>query len=714
MHIGLIDSSNRRITMEHSVPLGLLSIGAIAESLGHKAELVQLDQFMLTATGLQNWESQIEMFYTLIAKKRFDILGFTTRADTLPIVMAAAEKHKAIFKDVPIVLGGPGASFVDQQIINIFPYIDIVVRGEGENTFAELLCALEQQEDLRNINGITFRGRYGEVIRTLDRAMIPDLDDIPDAAFHLMDEWLRKPETLTTNILAGRGCLNGCSFCSTCALWGKSIRMRSAKRVVAEMKMLHETYGIRFFQLDHDNLLANTHFVMEFCKLVQEDIPEVKWTMSTSLSLCTPEKVEMVAQGGCVQVFAGIETASDKMAKNIFRKFRTPSEIYDALELFRKHNIQITKSYIIGFPDETIDDINSTLDLAIDLQSSMHLGHLEGTQIHPLVINPGTELYEKHGHSLSYIGVIGDSTDHMAIKIKRCVDLCKTYPSIFTAYASHKKKSESKTIVELCNFYRFLSGTFSKSLFVALRELEISPVAFVQYFKEYSCACGVDFPDIESNISRRDPAGNYMLSMFPQVLAKLYEDANRSQDFVQLFLTFEQPLLKVFFENNEYTDLYSGESPDDDSILERTPVVPKTTVLLSLTYDPIELLSEFRLTGQTFIPSVGNKEFYVFYLPSAAVKYHMPWTYTGLKMNEIAGQITSWITKLADGKRSSLEIVNEIFRSLGTSATSSVRKTIVDILTLLIQREAVLLLPQSQALTKEACLCDSEIMRLSS
>lgn len=301
------------------------------------------------------------------------------------------------------------------------------------------------------------------------------------------------------------------------------------------------------------------------------------------------------------EVYIGIETA---LNKNIPAKFCCPSDIYKILELFKEYDIKITRLYILGFPDETYHDVNQTLGLAIGTQASATLQTREVTQVHTLAIGPGTQLYDEYQDYLSYTGLISDQADHRVVRIQSCLDLCKRYPSIFSFYTSCLKKKDSLEIIELRAFYRLFVNAFPKSLFIVLHELDLSPIKFFRCFMKHAYSY---VPKLSVN--------RVLLSIFPTILIRIYRDANHSENFVQYFLNCERLYRTSFVESDDYSAFSPVQVLNNKSLLELIPIIPRTTKLLSLSYDPDKLFSRFWLYKSTRVPYTGQTAYIVSYLP---------------------------------------------------------------------------------------------------
>ncbi|MFX0195875.1 MAG: B12-binding domain-containing radical SAM protein [Candidatus Hodarchaeota archaeon] len=679
MKIGLADCNLISSSKEHYImPLSLLSLARMTEKSEHSVELLQASQLKLNSEHLVSFGQRYAEF---IAERQFDILGFTTRCDTLPLVIEVAKQHKLLNNNIPIILGGPGATFVDKQLLKNHSFIDVIVRGEGEITFAELLSAFEKRTPLCDVKGISFRDVDGQIVTTENQPPVDDLDLLPAMPFHLIDNTLRNPELIRTDIMAGRGCPLGCKYCSTCVFWGKKVRRRSPEKIVSEMKLLNQEYGFRYLYFSDDNLLGRKDFFQELCQLIRQNLPGLKWGISASTNLASPHLVETLAHSGCKEAFIGIETGSERLSSYIPRKDHQVKVIQEKLNCFRTNNIRITKSFMIGFPDENIDDINKTLMLAIETQALSRIDLMEMTQLHPLGIHPGTELYDKYHNRLSFTGAIGDCACPAICNIERCMDFCKQYPKIFTAYASHMNKDDYSFIIELCNFYRLLVLFFPRTIFVLLMELSLSPIDFTQHLKKYMHSHGTDLASFRDNSHVQSTEKHSLLQIFPKVVKKLYHDADFPQSQIRLFMDAEQPSSQVILNRQEKNSLYSREILEGGALKELVPVLPKTTQIHSLLYNPDELFLQFYQNGRIGYLSNNCKLDLAYYMPRHYVGNPGILGYNIHKLNEL----TSFIIHLVNGIRSCNEIVNEIARIVKPHQRASFCKGIMSSLKKLIK-----------------------------
>ena len=227
-----------------------LGIGYIASYVRDKH-----DVWILDAMGLNYSEEQVKRE---IERVNPDIVGISCPATPYVVdVERTAEIVKSVDENIKVVVGGAHVTFMDKQTLRECPWIDFVVRGEGEETMRDLLETLERGGDLRDVEGITYRYK-GEIIRTEKRPLIQDLDSIPFPAYDLMPMGAYKIGNFRYSvIITSRGCPFGCVFCSTSHMFGRKWRARSPENVVEELKLLRHKYRVREIEFLDDIFTLN-------------------------------------------------------------------------------------------------------------------------------------------------------------------------------------------------------------------------------------------------------------------------------------------------------------------------------------------------------------------------------------------------------------------------------------------------------------------------
>jgi radical SAM superfamily enzyme YgiQ (UPF0313 family) len=417
--------------MGELAPVGLLSLAAVLEANGLQPEVVDLNRVYYD--WLRNAQhSKIDFCGfagSYFAERDFDFFGLSTVCSSYPLTLRVAAEIKRAHRDSVVVLGGPQASVVDVATLRAFPFIDLVVRGEAEQSLPELLKALTRHGSLTAVPGITFRRREdGEIVRNPDAPLILDLDALPFPAFHLFpDVGFCRHFPLEL----GRGCPFSCTFCSTNDFFRRRFRLKSPDHMIAEMRRVKETYGIGSFELVHDMFTVDRKRVAAFCEALLENREEFTWGCSARTDCIDEELIALMARAGCRGIFFGIETGSRRMQKIIDKGL----ELSDSAERVRscdKFKINTAVSLMAGFPEETMTDLRDTAAFFVD---SLRYDHAD-PQLSILAPLAGTPIETQHRESLvlnddvadmSYRGWRQDPPDHALIA---------EHPEIFSSFYS--------------------------------------------------------------------------------------------------------------------------------------------------------------------------------------------------------------------------------------------------------------------------------------
>ncbi|MFH1507439.1 MAG: radical SAM protein [Candidatus Omnitrophota bacterium] len=314
-----------------------------------------------------------------------DMLIINTTTPTIDNDMHAAFLAKRLEPDILTV--GKGAHFLvlDGDVLEKYSELDVVIRGEGEITVAELA----KGNDFKVIDGITYRDRKGQgIIRNRNRVFIENLDSLPFPARHLMNNKLYvRLDTgqQQTTIQAGRGCPYGCIFCLASKLSGKKVRLRSPDNICAEIELCLEQ-NIRNFFLRADTFTYNKDWVINVCKEIIKRNLKINWVCNSRADTIDEAMLDAMKESGCYAVTVGIESGNqeslDKMKKGI-----TLDQITRGVRLYRKKKIFVDGYFLTGFPWDTEKTIRDSIDFAIKLD-------LDAADFHIAYPFPGTDLFE--------------------------------------------------------------------------------------------------------------------------------------------------------------------------------------------------------------------------------------------------------------------------------------------------------------------------------
>src|SRR5947207_1703247 len=346
--------------MGELAPVGILSLAAVLEAKGLQPEVVDLnrvyyDWLQKSNQSQSNPESDFCSFAgAYLADRDFDFFGFSTVCSSYPLTLRIAAEVKRAHRDSVVVLGGPQASVVDVSTMRAYPFIDLVVRGEAEQSLPDLVDALANDSSLTAVAGITFRrDEDGEIVRSPDAPLVLDLDALPFPAFHLFPD-VRFCRHFPLEL--GRGCPFACTFCSTNDFFRRRFRLKSPAQMIADMRKVRQTYGINSFELVHDMFTVDRKRVMEFCEALLESKEEFTWGSSARTDCIDEELIALMAKAGCRGIFFGIETGSKRMQKVIDKGL----DLNDSAERVRscdKFKINTAVSLMAGFPCETMNDL---------------------------------------------------------------------------------------------------------------------------------------------------------------------------------------------------------------------------------------------------------------------------------------------------------------------------------------------------------------------
>lgn len=380
-------------------PLGLINIATMLKHTTH--ETVILDFVLMLRQHIINPGQDIyQKCAEIILKECPDIIGFSAQCTTYPSVIQISKKIKEINPKPHIVIGGHNASFVDKSTLLEFPFIDAIVRGEGEITFKELVNAYNGNQDIKNVAGVTYRDK-NNIIRNQDRNLINDLDTIPPPDYTMTPPFseyrdaCNLPRSIAI-IEAGRGCPHSCVYCSESAFWRRTPRQFSVKRLIHEMQNLRDNFHAECFLLSYDQFTSNKKFVKDFCNaVIDTGLNNIPWYCISRLDTVDSALLRLMKNSGCESMCYGIDSGSEKTLAFIHKNI-DKNLLLQRVKETTENGIVPTLSFVIGFPKEEQEDIDETLSLA--LMSGIH-GNVNPLIQMPTVL-PGTELWKIYGQSL--------------------------------------------------------------------------------------------------------------------------------------------------------------------------------------------------------------------------------------------------------------------------------------------------------------------------
>ncbi len=360
-------------------PLGVLYLAGMLKNAG--TEVSVLDQ---AAKGFS-----AEQALKWVKKENPDILGFSVLVTSYYQTLDLAQRAKKENPDLLIVLGNYHATFNAERILKKYPFVDVIVRGEGEHVAPELANCVKKHKNFKETAGLTFRN-HGHIVSTPDAPLIGNIDSLPipdrdlTGAEYASEIFGVKVATRKfTSIVSSRGCPFRCTFCG-CRKFARGVwRPRSVENIMEELQLLYSK-GFRQFLFVDDNFTLNLRRVQKLCREIRKERMDIDWFCDSRVDNCRYEVFRDMVKAGCSLLYFGVESANQRIL-NYYKKGTTPEQTRKAIGWARKAGVDvIVGSFIVGAPDETLKEVETTLKFAHELP-------IDVPQLNILSVFPGTD-----------------------------------------------------------------------------------------------------------------------------------------------------------------------------------------------------------------------------------------------------------------------------------------------------------------------------------
>ena len=370
-------------------PLGLLQLASFLEKMDKETEIEVVD---CQAEGLdwRAFEKRIESFDPdIVASSGFG----TCNAYTTVRALATAKKVKP---EALTVTGGQHFTATAQETLETYPEVDVIVRGEGEQTLVQLVRAHRERKPFSQVQGISFR-HDGEVIHNASRSLIQNMDELPLPGYHFIENLIHRyhfkmmagSKTRYALIEGSRGCPHRCSFCSQWKHWQGTWRTRSAKRIADEMEFCYTNYGTRFLWLTDDNFLLGKT-ANDLCEEIMRRglADDVMWFLQARCDNIVEHEglLSKMRRAGVRWILLGIESNSGLTLER-YNKDLSPESARRAIRLLKQNDIFAQGTFIIGERRDTAQSIESLREFANDLDPDLVIFMV-------LTPFPGTDIYQ--------------------------------------------------------------------------------------------------------------------------------------------------------------------------------------------------------------------------------------------------------------------------------------------------------------------------------
>jgi len=355
-------------------PTDLMYCAAVAQQEGAECKI---KDYSVENGDLKTLEKDILNFMP-------DIVLVNIASTTFETDTEAVKTVKKVNQNITTVVTGAHFLTFNISVLKEYKDIDIIIRGEPEITFKEIV----QGKALNEIDGITFRN--GEEIRSnKDRKHIENLDILPFPARELINnELYTRPDTSEKQaiIRVAAGCPYNCFFCLATAVSGEKVRYRSPDNIIAEIKECVNKYDIRSFVFWSDLFTANKDFVRELCKKLTAENLNIRWSSNSRVDTIDEETLVLMKKAGCTLLSMGIESGSQEILDKIGKKI-TKEQAKNTVKLCKKHGLQTFAYFVIGLPWETKENILETVNFALELDTDY-------VNFYTATVLPGSRMYK--------------------------------------------------------------------------------------------------------------------------------------------------------------------------------------------------------------------------------------------------------------------------------------------------------------------------------
>jgi len=337
-------------------PFGVLTLAAYLETNNKDVEVEVID-CQAEEMSWEKLEKRIEAFQPdLVAPSGLGTCNVYNVLQTTNLTKQTSPEAKT-------VVGGQHFTALADETLKTQQNVDFIIRGEGEQTLAELVNSLEKDRPLDSVAGLSFRHK-DHVIHNQDRKLIQDLNFLPMPAYNHVQQHMKKyyfalmanKNTHFAIIEGSRGCFNKCSYCSQWKFWRETQRSKSPKRIADEIEYIHTEYGTKFFWLTDDDTDLGPR-MNELCDEIigRELNDDVTWFIQARCDeiMQARDLVPKMREAGNVWMLLGFDGPGAQTFEKFRRKRTNQSTAKESVELLSKNNILVQGTFIIGQRDDS-------------------------------------------------------------------------------------------------------------------------------------------------------------------------------------------------------------------------------------------------------------------------------------------------------------------------------------------------------------------------
>ena len=412
------DASRFRRTVKRiTFPLGLLNIGTVLDRNGIETKIIDLDRRLFYYGNNPDVEEKSfdnfiqECLIDEIRKYQPEVIGLSGNLNTVAqLNKQCCEEIRKFKDDIKIVVGGHyyTSSFQDILISNC---VDYVVLGEGEYAMLEIVNAIQEGNEIsllehpnivlkRNLlNGsvsseseaaehalATRQKKYTNPGLGKQAAIIPDLNLLPRINYSLLEDledyftseydmhmiYPPKFPLRAIQMMTSRGCPHSCTYCSSWNVHGKKLRAISPDQVVDELFELVEKFDVNTIVFEDDLFTYSKKRTIEMCQKIVEGFGDrftIDFPNAIAVYTLDEEVIYWLAKAGMKQINIAVESGSQFVQDTVIKKRLKLEKVKPVVDLLRKHGVLVRAYFILGFPGETLDMMNETIDFAKEIKA---------------------------------------------------------------------------------------------------------------------------------------------------------------------------------------------------------------------------------------------------------------------------------------------------------------------------------------------------------